>query len=171
MARARGPVIVLVLGGTRSGKSQVAERIAAGLPHPVTYIATALVGDDDDMAARVEQHRERRPWSWTTLESGADLPGALRAATGTVLVDSLGTWVAGQSDLVVEPEELLAALVERDGSSVIVSEEVGLSVHAPTEEGRRFADAMGSLNLAVADRADDVILVVAGRSLRLERGA
>lgn len=164
-------MIILVLGGTRSGKSQVAERITTGLPHPVTYIATALVGDDGDMAARVEQHRERRPWSWTTVESGADLPGALRTTKGTVLVDSLGAWVACQPELAIDPDDLIAALVERDGASVIVSEEVGLSVHAPTEEGRRFADAMGELNLAVANRADDVILVVAGRSLRLGRDA
>ena len=159
-------MITLVLGGTRSGKSEVAEQLAARLPQPVTFVATALV-TDDEMRARVEQHRARRPSTWPTVECDADLPGALRGLDGTLLVDSVGTWVAQLPDLSVDPDHLIAALVERPGSTVVVSEEVGLAVHAPTEAGRRFTDTLGALNLAVAARADDVFLVVAGRCLRL----
>ena len=68
-------MITLVLGGARSGKSAVAERLASGLPSPVTYIATLDVGDDADLAARVEQHRARRPSAWRTVQAGADLAG------------------------------------------------------------------------------------------------
>ncbi len=71
--------------------------------------------------------------------------------------------------LEVPTESLCSALAERDGDTVVVSDEVGLSVHPSTEEGRLFRDALGALNQAVAAGADDVILVVAGRTLRLDR--
>jgi adenosyl cobinamide kinase/adenosyl cobinamide phosphate guanylyltransferase len=161
-------VITLVLGGARSGKSEVAERLAAELPSPVLYFATAVVEDDDDLAARVAAHRDRRPSEWKTIEAGADLAGALRSAhDGTVLVDALGPWVAGHRDFVVDARALVEALTSRVGDSVVVSEEVGLGVHPSTEAGRRFRDALGELNRAIADIADEVLLVVAGRVLPL----
>jgi adenosylcobinamide kinase / adenosylcobinamide-phosphate guanylyltransferase len=164
-------VITLVLGGTRSGKSEVAESLAAATPGgPVTYVATG-VATDDDMAARIAAHRARRPASWTTVEAGADLPAALGAlpAAGAAVVDSLGTWVAARAELAPDADGLCAALRARDGDTIVVSDEVGLGVHASTEVGRRFADALGELNHAVADIADRVLLVVAGRVLPLDR--
>jgi len=161
-------MITLVLGGARSGKSAVAERLAADLASPVTYVATLEVGDDADLAARVEKHRARRPPDWNTLQAGPELPALLRAAVGTVLVDSLGPWVSSARSMVVDTGGLCSALAERAGDSVVVSEEVGLSVHPSTEEGRRFRDVLGALNQAVAAAADEVVLVVAGCMLRLE---
>jgi adenosylcobinamide kinase / adenosylcobinamide-phosphate guanylyltransferase len=161
-------VIVLVLGGARSGKSAYAEQRAARLPEPVTYVATACVDGDAELAARVAEHRARRPPSWTTIESRPDLPAVLRATEGTVVLDALGPWVASVPDFGVDTGELCGALTERDGDTVVVSEEVGLGVHPATESGRRFRDALGELNQAVAGVADDVVLVVAGRALRLE---
>lgn len=164
-------MITLVLGGARSGKSAVAERLAAGLPSPVTYLATAAVDPRDaDHVARVAAHQARRPPSWTTVDAaGADLSTTLRSRTGTVLVDSLGTWLTGHPDLVADVADLCAALTERAGDTVVVSEEVGLGVHPSSELGRRFRDALGAVNVAVADVADRVLLVVAGRVLPLER--
>ena len=162
-------MIVLVLGGARSGKSAVGERLAAELAGggPVTVLATAVVGDDD-MAARVAAHRARRPGHWATVETGPDLLGALDRAPGPVLVDALGTWVAGAPGLTVDPAALCDALAARPGPTVVVSDEVGLGVHPTTEAGRRFRDALGELNGAVARVADEVLLVVAGRALRLD---
>lgn len=163
-------MITLVLGGARSGKSAVAERMAATTAAPVTYVATAAVDPtDSDHAARIAQHRARRDPAWSTLEAGADLAACLAVVEGTVLVDSLGTWVTAHPDLAVDTEALVAALAARPGDSVIVSEEVGLGVHPSSELGRRFRDVLGSVNVAVADIADDVLLVVAGRVLPLER--
>jgi adenosyl cobinamide kinase/adenosyl cobinamide phosphate guanylyltransferase len=166
-------VITLVLGGTRSGKSEVAETLLAAAG-PVTYVATGQV-TDPEMADRIAAHRERRPVTWTTVEAGADLVTAVEHAAGPVLVDSLGTWVAAHPDLAPDVAGLVAALrarAARDlGPSVLVSEEVGLGVHPPTEVGRRFADALGTLNRAVAEIADRVLLVVAGRVLPLDRAA
>jgi adenosyl cobinamide kinase/adenosyl cobinamide phosphate guanylyltransferase len=162
-------VITLVLGGARSGKSEIAERLAARLPSPIVYFATAVVDGDDDLGARVAAHQDRRPSEWKTIETGRDLVRALRsAASGTALVDALGPWVALQADFVVDGDELLGALVDRDGDTIVVSEEVGLGVHPSTEAGRRFRDALGNLNRAVAAIADEVLLVVAGRVLPLD---
>lgn len=165
--------VTLVLGGTRSGKSALAERLVAVAGVPVTYVATGAPGDDDpDWRARVEAHRARRPPAWETLEvpRGGDLGDALRSVRGAAVVDSLGTWLAGFTDLSCPAEGLCDALAERAGrgfETVVVSEEVGLGVHPATGAGRLFADALGILNQAVAAVAGRVLLVVAGRALEL----
>lgn len=163
-------MITLVLGGARSGKSAVAESLVAELSGPVTYVATAAVdAGDPDHVARIEAHRARRDPSWATVEAGADLAAVLSRTAGSVLVDSLGTWVTAHDDLAPDIAALCAALRERAGDSVVVSEEVGLGVHPSSELGRRFRDVVGDVNVAVAEVADDVLLVVAGRVLPLER--
>ena len=162
-------MITLVLGGARSGKSEIAERLAGRHPSPVFYFATATVEGDDDLAARVAEHQHRRPSDWKTIEAGRDLPTALRSTPlGTALVDALGPWVAQHDDFRIDTTALLAALGARSGDTVVVSEEVGLGVHPSTEAGRHFRDALGALNRAIADVADEVLLVVAGRVLPLD---
>ncbi len=166
-------MITLVLGGARSGKSEVAERIAARLPAPITYLATLVPGNDPDLAARIDAHRARRPAGWRTVEAGAELPALLRSVPGPVLLDGLGPWVAASAGMIVDTVAFRATLAGRGADTVVVSEEVGLGVHPATEDGRRFRDALGELNQSVAAVADEVLLVVAGRTLRLDppRGA
>jgi adenosyl cobinamide kinase/adenosyl cobinamide phosphate guanylyltransferase len=159
-------VITLVLGGTRSGKSEYAEALAASLSGAVTYVATGIA-TDADMAARIAAHQARRPASWSTAEVGTDLPRRLAAIEGVALVDSLGTWVAASRDLTPDRDALLSVLQARTDPTILVSEEVGLGVHAPTESGRVFTDALGDLNRLVASLATTVLLVVAGRALIL----
>lgn len=161
-------MITLVLGGARSGKSEVAESIAARTRTAVTYLAT---GDctDPGMQARIEAHRRRRPAQWSTVECGADLLAALAAAKGTVLVDALGTWVAATAGFAADADGLCALLRDRGAPAVVVSEEVGMGVHPSTETGRRFRDALGTVNRQVAAVADEVWLVVAGRVLPLQK--
>jgi adenosyl cobinamide kinase/adenosyl cobinamide phosphate guanylyltransferase len=169
-------MIVLVLGGTRSGKSDVGERRAESFAHAagvtVTYVATALDdGEDTELAARIRAHQQRRPTSWHTREAGVDLVGALRdtAADEVILVDSLGPWLATHLERGVDVEAVVVALRAREAPVVLVSDEVGLGVHPSTAEGRRFRDLLGELNRAIAEAADEVVLVVAGRVLPLER--
>jgi adenosylcobinamide kinase/adenosylcobinamide-phosphate guanylyltransferase len=95
------------------------------------------------------------------------LPEGLRRIEGTALVDSLGTWVARHHDFDVDAAALVDALTGRRGDTIVVSEEVGLGVHPATAVGRRFRDALGGLNQAVGAVADEVVLVVAGRTLSL----
>ncbi len=167
--------ITLVLGGARSGKSELAEQFAAGLGPAVAYLATgAPPGDDPEWARRIDRHRARRPPTWTTVEvgPGGDLVQALLDAPQPVLLDSLGTWVAGLPGFGRDQDRaaLCQALAERRSagrSTVVVSEEVGLGVHPSSDAGRRFRDALGELNRHVAQLADTVQLVVAGRMLSL----
>ncbi len=166
-------MITLVLGGTRSGKSDVAEALvtdlAASQGSAVTYVATARSERADaDFVARIEAHRVRRPADWATVEAGDDLAGVVAGLDGIVLVDSLATWVAGVADFACDVDALVAALQERGGHTVLVSDEVGLGVHPPTEMGRMFADALGALNRRVAAVAAEAVFVVAGRVIRLD---
>jgi adenosyl cobinamide kinase/adenosyl cobinamide phosphate guanylyltransferase len=161
-------VIIVVLGGTRSGKSEVAERIASECPAPITYVATAGVNGDPDFEARVAEHRARRPPDWETIEVAGDLPQVLAELTGTALVDSIGTWIAGVHEFAVDIDALCDVCRSRAGDTVLVSEEVGLAVHPPTEIGRRFVDVVGACNRTLATIADRVLLVVAGRAIELE---
>jgi adenosylcobinamide kinase/adenosylcobinamide-phosphate guanylyltransferase len=171
-------VISLLLGGAGSGKSVAAERLVATLGSHVTYVATWLPSGQDpempdretpdrEMLARVAAHRARRPADWSCREVGADLAGALAGIEGAVLVDALGTWVAAAPGFAVDTAALCEALRARNGDTVIVSDEVGLGVHPPTEVGRRFREALGGVNQAVAGVADEVWLVVAGQVLPL----
>jgi adenosylcobinamide-GDP ribazoletransferase len=160
-------VITLVLGGVRSGKSEVAEGLAG--PGPGTYLATGLVApDDDDFADRVARHRARRPPAWATVEEPRAVPEVLARLHGPVLLDALGTWVA--NDLRPDIDGLVDALVSRRGDTVVVSEEVGLGVHPVSEVGRLFADVLGQANRRIADVADRCLLVVAGRVIELPAG-
>lgn len=169
------PVITLVLGGSRSGKSVIAERRLLRSESPVVYISTLLLSQaDEDMQVRILRHRARRPASWKTIELGPgdDLATVVQDCPGNVLVDSLGTWVAGFDGFVVSCEKLVSALSfrrETGYETVLVSDEVGFGVHPPTEVGRRFRDALGELNQAIAAVADEVLLAVAGRALSLPR--
>ncbi|HEV8064232.1 MAG TPA: bifunctional adenosylcobinamide kinase/adenosylcobinamide-phosphate guanylyltransferase [Acidimicrobiales bacterium] len=169
-------MISLVMGGARSGKSGVAERLALRRSRDlgasaITYLATGVRGLDPDFDARIAVHRARRGDGWRTVEVG--LGGSLSEALGceeVVLVDSLGTWLAGRPGYAADEAALLASLEQRRRAarpSILVSDEATLGVHPETEDGRRFRDALGGLNTAVAALADEVLLVVAGRVLVL----
>jgi adenosyl cobinamide kinase/adenosyl cobinamide phosphate guanylyltransferase len=160
-------MITLVLGGARSGKSELAERLVERSGQSVTYVATG-VATDGDMAARIAAHRARRPTTWQTVEAGQDLTSVVSELGGSVLVDSLGTWLARLDGFENNFVRLAEALAARPGDTVVVSDEVGLGVHPSSEVGRQFRDALGQLNRTVANAADEVLLVVAGRVIRLE---
>ena len=172
-------MITLILGGARSGKSDVAEALAARHGTPVTYVATMDPSGDPELEARVAAHRERRDPSWATVLVGPgddDLATLLGRLPGTVLVDSLGPWVAqcgdgpeagGDGEGAARAAALCAVLRARAGDTVLVSDEVGLAVHPSSAAGRAFRDALGALNHAVSAAADRVYLVVAGRPLEL----
>jgi adenosylcobinamide kinase / adenosylcobinamide-phosphate guanylyltransferase len=169
---------VLVLGGSRSGKSAHAEHLVAD-SDAVTYLATSpQVPDDAEWAGRVAAHRARRPASWTTVETTA--PSDL-LRRGTVLVDSVTTWVAALMDetgvwtdapgaaarLADRCDALVNAWTMTPAHVVAVSDEVGLGVVPETRSGRLFRDTLGEVNQRLAGTADEVWFVVAGLPQRL----
>ncbi|SEP27835.1 bifunctional adenosylcobinamide kinase/adenosylcobinamide-phosphate guanylyltransferase [Trujillonella endophytica] len=169
---------VLVLGGSRSGKSAHAEALVADAPDVVYLAAGAPVPGDAEWAARVAAHRARRPASWTTLETTA--PSEL-LRRGTVLVDSVTTWVAALLDesgvwadesgaterLARRCDALVEAWTMTPAHVVAVSDEVGLGVVPETRSGRLFRDTLGTVNQRLAGTADEVWFVVAGLPQRL----
>lgn len=163
--------IVLVTGGARSGKSRLAETWAAASPAPVWYLATWRPDPEDaEMAERIAVHRARRPVDWVTKEALQDLPGTLSAAPAgaTVLVDCLTLWVSAlmeAGDDVERETARLAQALNREGRTLLVSNEVGMGVVPATLLGRKFRDAAGRANMAVAAVADRVVLCVAGLPL------
>jgi adenosylcobinamide kinase/adenosylcobinamide-phosphate guanylyltransferase len=161
--------ITLVLGGARSGKSRHAEALVSAFVPPWHYVATAEA-HDDEMAARIAEHRARRCADWHTVEAPRDLAGALtEASTGAVLVDCLTLWLSNLmltgGDIDAETARLEDALARAAVPVVLVSNEVGLGIVPDNALARRFRDAQGRLNQQIAARADRVVMMVAGMPL------
>jgi len=165
---------LLVLGGARSCKSRYAQARAEAIPGRHVFLATAEAGDDE-MRERIARHRADRDPRWETVEAPRDLAGALDAQSGTgavVLVDCLTLWLSNlllaDADLDAATAGLRAALARFEGHVVLVANEVGFGIVPDNALARRFRDAAGRLNQAVAARAGEVMLVVAGLPLKLK---
>lgn len=166
----------LILGGARSGKSALAERIAMQSGREVVYIATAQPGDAE-MRERIAHHRSRRPSHWSIVEEPVALAAVLRDRMGPercVLVDCLTLWL---SNLLADPDEsrfererdaLLAVLPDLQGDIVLVGNEVGLGIVPMGALTRRFVDESGRLHQAIARQCDRVLFVAAGLPLALK---
>jgi adenosylcobinamide kinase/adenosylcobinamide-phosphate guanylyltransferase len=168
--------LTLLIGGARAGKSHLSVRLAERAGLPVTFIATAEARDDE-MEARIARHRADRPAQWTTVEEPLHLARALDLAGTevTVIVDCLTLWVsnlllAGHDDEDVQDRAAEAArqAANRDGPTMVVTNEVGSGVHPSSALGRQFRDLLGRVNTIWADQADTAFLVVAGRAILLQ---
>lgn len=168
----------LVTGGIRSGKTALAEQMAMASGGPVTYIATATVGDDE-MAARIRRHQAERPRSWGLVETPLGLAKAVtdamanNSAPPCLLIDCMSLWLsnllhAGEPVFSAEREAFLAALEQYHGEVIIVSNEVGLGTIAMDPLTRRFCDELGWLNQALAQHCQRVMMSVAGLPLVLK---
>jgi len=178
--------ITLIIGGARSGKSNLAEKLAAEVGEAVVYVATAGVGDEE-MAERVKQHRLRRPEGWATVEETHDLPGVLLGLSpgAVALVDCLTLWMsnlllddrvpqlaAGAAEkeeyIIDQARALVQAARDRQLHLLLVSNEVGCGLVPEYELGRVYRDIAGRVNQLLAGLADRVIYVVAGLPLELK---
>jgi adenosylcobinamide kinase/adenosylcobinamide-phosphate guanylyltransferase len=171
--------LVLVLGGTRSGKSRFglrrARELAKGMP--VTFFATARPGDPE-LDDRIRRHRLERPADWPTVDVGDDLAADVGcvADSATILLDGLTLWlsaIAGDEladiDAILDGAfaDAVEALRERPGPAVIVSDEIGLGMVPLDPLARAFRDLLGIANQRLAAAADEVHLLVAGLPLTL----
>ena len=164
--------LTLVLGGARSGKSRYAESLITALPPPWIYVATAESGDEE-MAARIESHRQRRDAQWRTIEAPRELAKALSACGDEpVLVDCLTLWLSNlmlaEANIEEEIAQLEKALMSARARLVLVANEVGSGIVPSYPLGRRFRDLQGTLNQRIAASAERVILMVAGLPLVLK---
>jgi len=167
-------MLTLVLGGARSGKSALAERLIRATGKAPVYIATAEARDDE-MRARIARHRaDRGAGGWRTIEAPRDLPGAL-AGIGpqeAVLIDCATLWLTNVmlagGDTQAEAAAWFAAMAASQAPVVVVSNEVGQGIVPENALARRFRDAQGRLNQQLAARADCAFVVFAGLPLVLK---
>ena len=167
------PQLTLVLGGARSGKSRHAETLIEALPAPWIYIATAQAYDEE-MRARIAEHRARRSPDWRTIDAPMALPEALRAVPPgrPVLVDCLTLWltnlILAERDIAIATGDLMLACREAQGPIVLVSNEVGLGIVPENALARRFRDEAGRLHQRLASQAERVVFMVAGLPMQVK---
>ena len=168
---------LFVLGGARSGKSRYAQGRAEMLTGEPIFVATAEPFDDE-MRERIARHQADRDARWRTVEAPRDLPAAidtLSAPDAVVLVDCLTLWLSNlllaNADLDQAEADLCAAIGGFVGKIILVSNEVGLGIVPDNALARRFGDAAGRLNQAVAGVAGEVVLMTAGLPLTLKPDA
>ncbi len=171
-------MLELILGGARSGKSSLAEQRAIESGLEVCYVATAE-GRDNEMAARIAHHQERRPAHWHTIEEPIALATILRRESRTgrlILLDCLTLWLSNllaceepdEARFAREREDLLITLPSLPGHIILVSNELGMGIVPLGELSRRFVDEAGWLNQAVAKHCQRVTFVAAGLPLILK---
>jgi adenosylcobinamide kinase/adenosylcobinamide-phosphate guanylyltransferase len=171
-------MLTVLLGGARAGKSAFAERLAAAIGAGVTYIATCpRIDGDDELESRIGRHRADRPSSWTTIEEEHDLAEALdRCGDETVIIDCLTTWVSNlqfaglsEQDVLHSSTHAVEAATSRRGTTIVVTNEVGLGIVPVEPIVRAYRDVLGRVNQQWVAAADRALLVVAGRALVLDR--
>lgn len=176
--------IILITGGSRSGKSSYALKLAEDLPGPRAFIATCPP-IDDEMAERIRKHQESRdPSVWETIEEPINLAGTLRVSTEfkTILVDCLTLWLNNMmceyleyGHNLTEEEttgccrQLLDVCAKLNGTIIFVTNEVGMGIVPENPMARRFRDLAGRCNQIIASEADTVILMACGIPVYLKR--
>ena len=166
--------IILITGGQRSGKSEKAEQLALSLsPNPV-YVATAHIWDDE-FRQRVRRHQERRGPQWTNIEEEREL--SRHDLTGRVVViDCVTLWLtnffyANDSDVeksLQAAKREFDAFTAHDATYIFVTNEIGLGGVSDNALQRKFTDLEGWMNQYIAQRADEVILMVSGIAVKIK---
>ncbi len=169
---------MLVVGGCRSGKSSFAEQWIASRFKQKIYIATTVVGDDDEMKQRVSHHRKNRCASWQTIEEPIDIAKEIASSTHETqvyLVDCLTLWLTNlllqdltDSEIEDKIDELIRAIVHCPVSVVLVANEVGLGIVPDSSLARRFRDLAGWCNQKVGGSCDKVVFMAAGLPMYLK---
>lgn len=167
--------LTVLLGGARAGKSALALELARDRGGTVVYVATAEAGDDE-MAARIAQHRAERPDGWRTVEEPVALRSVLASVEpdACVVVDCLTLWVANLlahgDDVLPEAEAVAELAAGRRGPTIVVSNEVGLGIVPASPVAREYRDLLGAVNAAFVRRAEDAAFVVSGFAIPLQPG-
>jgi adenosylcobinamide kinase/adenosylcobinamide-phosphate guanylyltransferase len=167
-------MIIFITGGARSGKSKYAQERALSLSDTPVYVATAKVWDDD-FEQRVKRHQNDRDERWTNFEEQRNV-SALAIDNRIAMIDCVTLWLTNffvdtKNNVEVSLELLkkeIDALCTKPGTFLIISNEIGMGVHADTEIGRKFTDLQGWANQYIASKADEVVLMVSGIAVKIK---
>ena len=160
----------LLIGGARSGKSALALDIARKWGGPVTFIATGEPRDEE-MSARIEQHKAERDPAWTTIEEPIEIAEAISQSPvdSLVILDCLTLWAANLFDRGIEGEgeararQASAVSSSRTTPLIVITNEVGSGIVPDNATARAYRDLLGSINSIFAADSREVLLVAAGR--------
>lgn len=160
--------LIFVTGGARSGKSRYAQELALQLSDAPVYVATARHWDDD-FEKRIQRHRNDRDERWTSVEEEKYI-SRLNLAGKVVVVDCVTLWLTNffvdskqDIDACLDAcKREIDALKTRNTTYIIISNELGMGMHADTETGRKFTDLQGWMNQYIAAKADKVVFMVSG---------
>ena len=166
--------IIFITGGQRSGKSRYAQELAENFSANPVYLATARHWDDD-FEQRIRRHQADRGDMWKTVEKDKNLD-SLDLSGQTVLLDCITLWLTNifhdnGYNLNASLDEAKAEwdkFIEQDFRLIVVSNEIGMSLHAPDETSRHFTDLQGWINQHIARQADSVYVMISGIPLRLK---
>ena len=167
-------MIYFITGGQRSGKSTYGQKLALELSDNPVYLATSRIWDEDHKA-RIERHKSDRDEQWTTIEEEKFL-SAHDFTNSTVVIDCVTLWLTNffmdsNNDVDRSLEEAkteLSKLFRQDANFIIISNELGMGLHAETEIGRKFADLQGWMNQFIATEADKVYLMISGIPVKVK---
>lgn len=165
-------MITYISGGTRSGKSRYAQQRALALSSSPVYIATARVWDDE-FASRVQRHQADRGQEWTTYETCQHLY-RLPLANEVVVIDCVTLWLANYyaelpyDEILPVFQKEIDELVKLSGIFFVISNEIGMGLHADSQAGRKFTDLQGWANQYVASVADEAVFMVSGLPLTVK---
>ena len=160
--------IIFITGGARSGKSRYAQQLALQLSNNPVYLATARHWDDD-FEKRIQRHQSERDERWTSIEEEKNISGL--PLTGKVVVmDCVTLWLTNfftdnKYDIdtsLQQCKQEIDNLNTAENTFIIISNELGMGMHAETEIGRKFTDLQGWMNQYIAQKADKVIFMVSG---------
>ncbi len=170
--------ITFILGGARSGKSSYAIKLAKKNSQKVAFIATCQPLDEE-MQRRIKLHKKIRPSGWQTFEEPRDISALLEEIGSKfeiIIIDCLTLWISGfilkgvnENAIAEQVNKLLGSLERIKASSVIVSNEVGLGIVPDNKLARNFRDIAGRANQLVAEKSDEVLLLVAGIPWRIKQ--
>lgn len=164
--------VVLIGGGSRSGKSTFALETARARGNRLAFVATAEALDEE-MRERIAAHQRGRGPEFTTIEEPLDLGRVLdEARFDAIVVDCLTLWLsnlmlAGR-DVEAETRALIGAATRQAGHVLLVTNEVGCGIVPDNESARCFRDLAGRMNQDVARAASEVYWMVFGHPLRIK---
>ncbi len=160
--------ITLITGGQRSGKSSFAQNKALELSENPVYLATSRIWDTD-FEQRIKRHKSDRGEEWENIEEEKQLEH-LKLENKTIVLDCITLWLTNifhdnkynLEKSLSEAKIIWTELIKKDCTLIVVSNELGMGMHAETEVGRKFTDLQGWMNQHIANLADEVILMVSG---------